>query len=295
MCTSARRLLPALAALVAGAVLGGCGSAAPAPPPPILTAAAERFAASGPASMTPPATDQQTAVVAMLFPTSGPEARWTQGLTRFVQAVRYQALRDCVAARHAPMPLVPPPAFVRFYDLPDLAYIRRHGFADPIPGASPAAAVAPTAQAERVQQDCLRVAAQRAGDLQASYQPLQAAWFRALAEPASDPAVERAYRGLPACLHRAGIRAADEPGFFAALATAERAARQPAAVESRYAAAYGTCMAPVEAARIPARRALRNHFLAAHDQQIRTLQATLVTAYQELSRTTGIQIQFPVL
>src|SRR5215470_1717199 len=100
-----------LVAVIGAATVVGRGPATV----PLAESVGAAVAAAGPPSATPPAGLQRYAVTAMLFPTSGPETRWTQGLGRFVSAVRHDSLRSCVRSHRVPMPLVPPPMFVGFY------------------------------------------------------------------------------------------------------------------------------------------------------------------------------------
>jgi hypothetical protein len=277
---------PILAALLLSASIAGCARGSP---PPLLSASAQRIGAAGPISATPPASSQQEAVVAMLLPTSGTEARWTQGLLRFVWAVRYQSTRACVRARGVPMPLVPPPLFVRFYALPDLDFIRRHGFSTEVrdperhPAGPPSQAVATTQRA------CQQAAGQLAQDMQSTYAGLQAEWLDSLGALQADPGVEAAYRAVPRCFASHQVRASTEAAFFTVLAR-----QRGAAAQHRLAVVYAACLAPVEKLRTAKRQAMRAGFLARHEQEVRALEATLVPQLQALSRNTGVPIVFPV-
>src|SRR5436305_7768 len=102
----------------------GCGRATATPKDHHPSTAAESVESSAPVTHDIPAD-----VVPMVLPVTGADTRWTQGLDAFLQAARYSALRDCVRAHGLAMPDVPPPMFVRYMDIPDLAYIRAHGFA----------------------------------------------------------------------------------------------------------------------------------------------------------------------
>jgi hypothetical protein len=251
-------------------------------------------AAAGPPTVAPPASLLQDAVLAMVLPVSGSEARWTQGLDRFTSAVRYAALRDCVRSHQVPMPLVAPPMFIRFYDIPDLAYIRAHGFSDQVsdPEPHPPASVATAA----VQNTCLETSRNAAQPLVATYAAVRLEWMREIASVQTDPDVAKADRTLPTCLARHHLHAADERTFFAVLADRSRrlAGRPQAAREMRELAAdYATCMAPIETVRTAKRTQLRKTFLTDHPTDVQLLERTLPTKIKEIQRTTHIEVTFP--
>ena len=98
----------------------GCGGPPPAPHPPAVT-------------YDPPAD-----VLLMVLPATGRETRWRQGLDTFQQVLTQLTVTACLAPRGVAPPDGPPPMFVRFRDIPDLPYLRVHGFDAPTPPSPPA-------------------------------------------------------------------------------------------------------------------------------------------------------------
>lgn len=127
------------------------------------------------------------------------------------------------------------------------------------------------------------------------YLPVQQAWFGALTASRNDPAASRALRDLPGCLADHGYRVRDENAFFALVDS--RLMNAPAAdyarEDSALGSAYALCMRPVEAAREPVRRHLRERFLAEHAEEIRGLRTALVPALRRAERTYGLRLAFP--
>jgi hypothetical protein len=233
-------------------------------------------------------------IVPMLFPATGAETRWTQGLDAFLQTVRYAALQDCVRAHQVAVPNVPPPMFVRYLDIPDLAFIRVHGFS----AETTAGAAAPDGTPSAAQQQCLATAADADRALRASFVPLQAQWFAALASIRDQPQVAAAYRDSTSCLRQRGLTVSDENDFFTLVdsrlhALDGQSAKQT--TEHELAVHYATCMQPVEAVREPLRTRLREQFVADHAQQVQALRSTLVAQLHDLEKRLGTPISFPAV
>lgn len=236
-------------------------------------------------------------IVPMLFPATGTDTRWTQGLDRLLQAARYTDLQNCAGSHHVAVPDIPPPMFVRFLDIPDLAFIRAHGFSD-----SAQASASTAAPADRTpsatQQQCLASAADADKAVRASFAPLQAQWFRALSGIRDRPEVVAAYRDFAACLRQRGLAVSDENDFFTLLESRLHPLDgKPgrAAVEHELAGQYATCMEPVESVREPIRTRLRDGFVAEHAQQVDALRSTLVPRIRELEKRLGTAISFPAV
>ncbi|MGW7545178.1 hypothetical protein ACWGKQ_29335 [Streptomyces sp. NPDC054770] len=236
--------------------------------------------------------------VRMVLPTTGAESRWSQGLEVFVQQVQRAAAVSCARARGFTLPAQVPIAFIRYYELPDLDFIDRHGTSEsatvPAPSASPAPARTGTAAETRA---CLARGTAAAKALRGRYAEVQGQWFGTLTALRRDPATLRALRTLPDCLARYGIRARDENAFFALadrlMQTAD-ASGLPAR-EHELGQAYAACMRPVEAVREPARARLRTRFLAApeHADAVRALRTSLVPALRAAGKRYGVPLVFP--
>jgi hypothetical protein len=281
--------------LLLATVIGAAGVAGRGPATvPLAESVGAAIAAAGPPNASPPARLQWYATTAMLFPTSGPETRWTQGLGRFVSAVRHASLRSCVRSHGVPMPLVPPPMFGGFYDIPDLGHIRDHGFSQSTKDPDPHPDV--SASAVAVQKSCVTASRQSVQGVQALYASLQAKWLGTMASLGTDPDVVAAYRTLPACLARHAVRAADEQSFFAVLAARMRSVvGKPGAerVERELATHYATCMAPIESVRVAKRLELRRAFLAEHAADVEQVRLVLLPQLEQLQRTSGVQLVYP--
>jgi len=233
-------------------------------------------------------------IVPMLFPANGAETRWTQGLTAYLQTVQYNALQDCARSYHIAAPNVPPPMFVRYLDIPDLAFIRVHGFsADTATGAGP-----PDETPSAAQRQCLAAAADADRALRASVTALQAQWFAALSTIREQPPVAAAYRDFTACLGQRGLAVSDENDFFTLVDSRlhhldGQPAREP--TEHELAAHYVACTQPVEAVREPQRQRLRHQFVAGHAGQVTTLRSSLVPQLRDLEKRLGTPISFPAV
>ncbi|MBK3643628.1 hypothetical protein [Streptomyces sp. MBT33] len=288
-----RLRLPIHAAVAVVAVLLTACSADPAPH------SAGVAAADGPAqpvtrahlSLTPPADP-----VRMALPATGAETRWTQGLDVFVQQVSRAATASCAAERGAAVPRQVPLAFIRFFEIPDLDFIARHGTSESaaVPTSAPhASATRPADPA--VLRECGAEGKAAADALRDLYAPLQQRWFAELVSLRHDPATVKSLRALPPCLAGHGIRVRDENGFFAlADARMQTAAAAELPRESRaLGRAYAACMRPVEAVREPARERLRARFLKSHTREIRALRGTLVPALRHAETRYDVRLAFP--
>lgn len=286
---------PTLALTVA--LTAGCVSGPERNPLPLQPAPSGPSAA-GPASVSHAMPDD---VVRMLFPATGRESRWAQGLDAFGQQIGHAVARSCARSHGAAAPEGPPPTFIRLSDLPDLAFIRRHGFTtsaevplpDPAAG-SPAPARDAARQEPRRCEASARAAVKRFREL---YAPLQRRWWRRIAAVRDEPRVARALEELPGCLDRHGAPAGSEDAFFALVDTRLQRSDSPAAADRtdrRLGAGYAACMEPVEAVRRPLRRQLRQEFTARHAQQTARVRQHLVPEIRRLERRHGIRISFPV-
>ncbi|WP_329264136.1 hypothetical protein [Streptomyces pseudovenezuelae] len=287
----ARTLAAAATALLTaacGTAAGSSGQGPSAPPAPTTAAAPARVTHTLPRD---PAL--------MVLPATGAESRWTQGLDVFVQQVARTAAADCAHDEGITPPGQEVPlAFISYAELPDLAFLGRHGFGHgtevpvPTPAASPAAARSGGAAETR---RCRAEGEAAGAAVRDVYLPVQRAWFGALTASRNDPAASRALRGLPGCLADRGYRVRDENAFFALVDS--RLMNAPAAdyarEDSALGSAYALCMRPVEAAREPVRRHLRERFLAEHAEQIRELRTALVPALRRAERTYGLRLAFP--
>ncbi|MFE9605892.1 hypothetical protein [Streptomyces hokutonensis] len=315
--TLARAAMAVAAALLTGACSTAAGSTtaggtpAPAPAPARLTYALPADPAR------------------MVLPTTGAESRWTQGLDAFGQQVASSVTADCAREHGFALPEQVPPAFISYSNLPDLAFLGRHGFghgaevpgpgsawsrqpagspgsvANPSPAQTPAPLVSPapsesgspaSAKSGSPAQirDCQTRGSAAAGKVRGVYLPLQKRWFGELATTRDDPAAE-AIAALPRCLAKQGYRVRDEDAFFSLVDSRLMKASSAdfARVDTALGSVYATCMRPVEAVREPARRALRERFLADNAQEIRALRAALVPALRRAEKEYGVRLAFP--
>ncbi len=87
--------------------------------------------------------------VRMVLPATGAETRWTQGLYVFGRQVDRAATADCARRGGFALPAEIPLAFIRFFALPDLDFIARHGLSAsaevPAPATAPSTARTGTA------------------------------------------------------------------------------------------------------------------------------------------------------
>lgn len=281
------------------AVFAAACSAGPAP-----LAAPSRAARVAPARLSDALPDDP---VRMVLPATGAETRWTQGLDVLVRQEARAVAASCARDHRTVLPAQAPLAFIRYYELPDLDFVARHGMSEsaPVPAATPVPATTGTntgggngsggsggpAAARR----CLAAGTAAATALRDGYAALQGRWFDALVPLRRDPAVLRALRTLPGCLAGHGIRVRDENGFFA-LADSRAQTTAPdrlPAVEHALGDAYADCMRPVEAVRESARLRLRARFVAEHAAAIRSLRATLVPSLRRAEREHGLRLVFP--
>lgn len=290
----ARTAAAAAAALLTaacGTAAGSAGQGPSAPPAPTTAAAPARVTHTLPADP-----------VRMVLPVTGAESRWTQGLDVFGQQVARTAAADCAREERATLPEEVPLAFISYAELPDLAFLGRHGFGHgtevppPAPAPTSAAGTTPlrpgsTAQIRR----CRAQGEAAAKAVREVYLPLQRAWFGELSAARRSPAATRALDGLPGCLARQGYRVRDENAFFALVDSRlmDAPAADYARVDSELGSAYATCMRPVEAAREPVRRDLRERFLADHAEEAGALRAALVPALRRAEKTYDLRLAFP--
>ncbi|MGW6211100.1 hypothetical protein [Streptomyces sp. NPDC055109] len=288
----------AIAALVTAACAADpAPTADPTPPAPVSAA---RLSAALPDDP-----------VRMVLPATGAETRWTQGLDVFVRQEARAVAASCAHDHGTEPPTQDPVTFIRYYELPDLDFVTRHGMsgsaAVPVvtPGPVRTDTGARSGKGKRggagdagdtaVVRRCVTEGTAAATALRDTYAALQGQWFGTLVPLRHDPAVLRALRTLPGCLARRGIRVRDENGFFA-LADARQqttpADRLPA-VERALGSAYADCMRPVEAVREPARLRLRARFLADHAAEVRTLRANLLPALRRAGEEHGLRLVFP--
>ncbi|MFE9094350.1 hypothetical protein [Streptomyces sp. NPDC007264] len=232
----------------------------------------------------------------MLFPATGAETRWTQGLDVFVRQVSRAAAAECAHDRGIGLPEQVPLAFIRFSEVPDLDFLARHGFGQsapvPTPTARPVAAPSGSAAAVRA---CRAEGETAADTLRGPYAGLQGRWFAQLAPLRREPATARALRTLPGCFAGHGIKARDEDGFFRG-ADARLNSVTPVELPGAdlgLGRAYADCMRPVEAVREPARLRLRERFLADHADDIRELRETLVPSLRRAEERYGLRLAFP--
>lgn len=234
--------------------------------------------------------------VRMLFPATGAESRWTQGLDVFVRQVSRATAASCAHDHGIGLPEDVPVAFIRFFEVPDLDFIARHGLSES--AQVPALETGPAATrpgSSAVVRRCLSEGAAAAKALHDSYATLQRRWFRELASVSRAPATHRALGTLPDCLAQHGVKARDEGGVMA-VADALLQTAAPADIPRagrQLGRAYATCMRPVEAVREPARLSLRTRFLAEHADEVRELRETLVPSLRSAEKEHGVSLAFP--
>ncbi|MFI0965880.1 hypothetical protein ACH4S8_31475 [Streptomyces sp. NPDC021080] len=298
--------------MAAAVLLTAACSADPAPPsdpPSAAHVAAARLSAVLPDDP-----------VRMVLPATGAETRWTQGLDVFVRQEARAAATACARDHGTVLPEQAPLAFIRYYELPDLGFIARHGLSESatVPTPTSAPALGPTTAgtmtaggngngqgsgtgdsgasgATAVARECLAKGTAAATALRDSYAALQGQWFDTLVSLRRDRGVLRALHTLPDCLAGHGIRVRDENGFFALADTQEQTAApdELPAVERALGSAYADCMRPVEAVREPARLRLRTRFLADHAAEARTLRSSLVPSLHRAAEKHGLRLVFP--
>ncbi|MGW3102354.1 hypothetical protein [Streptomyces sp. NPDC001100] len=234
--------------------------------------------------------------VRMVLPATGAETRWTQGLYVFGQQVTREAAAGCARRGGFALPREIPLAFIRFFALPDLDFIARHGLSTSadVPATAVAPSTARTATAAEVRR-CRAEGAKAAAALSDIYLPVEQRWFGRLGALDDDPATVRARRGLSGCLSAHGVRAGDEKSFMAVADSRQNSATaaELPAVEGELGRIYATCMRPVEAVRAPARLRLRAGFLTEHTAEIRALRTKLLPAVRRAERQYGLTLVFP--
>ncbi|WUD72204.1 hypothetical protein OG937_11200 [Streptomyces sp. NBC_00510] len=242
--------------------------------------------------------------VRMLFPATGAETRWTQGMDVLRQQASRYAAASCARDAGISLPEQMPVAFIPFGDIPDLDFIDRHGFGQsaevPAPAAGPLTARSGNPAATRSADPAAIRRCSGAGSAAArrtrdAFAPLQGEWFRELASLRRDPATIRALGTLPGCLAGHGFHVRDEDAFFglvdSRLLTADTT--DLPRVNRELGHAYASCMRPVEAVREPARLRLRTRFVDEHADQIRELRKTLVPSLRGTEEQYGLHLSFP--
>lgn len=290
---SAHRILARTAVAAAGAVLVTACSAGP------QDSGSTSSAPLTPAHLSHALPDDP---VRMVLPANGAETRWTQGLDVFGQQVARAGADSCARRLGIRLPRQIPVVFIRFFEVPDLDFIARHGLSAsaevPAPGVNPTPAVSPAPARAGTKAEirrCQKEGADAVSALRDAYVPLQGAWFDELADLRRAPATARVLEELSACFARQGFRAPDELSFMGlgdARKQAASAAELPA-VETEMGRAYATCMRPVEAVRDPARLKLRADFLTDHAAQVRELRRTLVPLLHRAEMQYGVRPAFP--
>ncbi|MER5202484.1 hypothetical protein [Streptomyces sp. NPDC002825] len=296
--TTRHRLVRRIAVTAATAALAAACSAAPSSPPsPQARPGAPALVSVTSARVDHVLPDDPTR---MLFPTAGDETRWTQGLDAFAQQIAYAAASSCARRGGFVLPPeLPPPAFIRLFELPDLDFVAHHGFsrsADvPMPAPGPGSAAARTGDAAEIRR-CQAEGGAAANTVRKRYTALQQRWFQQLTTLRRDPATLAAFAGLPACLAGQGVQAQSEDDFFAQVdrrvqqaATEADAGREDRALGH----AYATCMRPVEDVRVAARERLRTRFLTEHAAELGTLRKTFVPDLHAAEKRYGVVLSFP--
>lgn len=251
-------------------------------------------ATPGDAVQAPPVTQEfPVDPVPMVLPTTGAETRWTQGLRAFTWRIGDTVTRACARDGNVALPDAPPPMFVRFFGIPDLEFIRAHGFAG---GSAPAVAQGGEPDAVR-QRQCVEEGRTAVRPLELMYSSLQQQWFDAVSAIDANDQVSDAFQGFTECLWRRGVRVRDEYEFFAFLESQVNAVdgQESADVERKLAIDYVTCMAPVESVRHPLREQRRREFVRAHAPEIEILRQTLLPAIRDLEARFTIPITFPAV
>ncbi|MFJ9866111.1 hypothetical protein [Streptomyces sp. NPDC101165] len=236
-------------------------------------------------------------LTSMVLPTTGEETRATQGLEVFGKLAAAWVVFDCARQHGETLPDGPPPMFTRYSMLPDLEFLRVHGFDGGTfaPGAPPArrdssdGAATPGAELRR----CMDRATPVTRELQQVYAPLQSQWFARLAPLDRDPTVRKAYRSFARCLGDHHVNAKDENDFFGLVD--QRLQASDTSGSRRLAAVYATCMKPVEAARKPLRNDLARKFRVTHAEEIAQVRAELPEKVHEMEKGYRIRFSIPKL
>ncbi|WP_432129230.1 hypothetical protein [Streptomyces sp. bgisy082] len=226
----------------------------------------------------------------MLFPSTGAETRFTQGLDGFLELAQDVYTRAC--GRGGDTADGPPPMFVRRMALPDLVHIQAHGFSStpvPRPPVTRRATAVPC-DADTARAEILAV--------KKLFVPLQAQWWNTVDTLDKSPEVRRAFEGLRTCLPAHGVAATDEDAFFglvdSRLNALDGEPRAAAREDRRLGAVYARCMAPVETVREKLREQRRVAFLDAHSAEVERLRAVLPERLRQLEERYGIRYGVPV-
>ncbi|MGW2559346.1 hypothetical protein ACWCXB_08900 [Streptomyces sp. NPDC001514] len=258
----------------------------------------------GPSGSTSPAPDTPARVtyappddpVRMLFPTTGAETRWTQGLDVFGQQVARTVAASCARDSGIGLPDQAPPAFIPFSGVPDLEFLAQHGFGYSAEVPDPASSPAPSRSGSPAEvRRCLDEGASAARLTRDAYAPFQRLWFRELASLRRDPATIRAFGALPGCLAEHGFQVRDEDSFLGLVDSRLLSADSAdfSHVNRELGRAYASCMRPVEAVREPARLRLRTRFLTDHADQVRELRKNLFPSLHRAEQRYGVRLIFP--
>ncbi|MEV5607336.1 hypothetical protein [Streptomyces sp. NPDC052225] len=283
-----RRSVGTTLALVGTLLLPGLTSCSS--PQPTAQASSRSAAPAPPTTVT---RAMPSDIAAVLLPSTGPQTRWAQGLDTFGTLAAKAATRSCADSHGVTMPQTMPGMFFRIMEIPDLPFIRLHGFDGGFaPGeSSTAAPAAAPASPSPAQQRCTREGMKAGRELKDIYVPLQSKWWTRTASLRRDPRVEAAFRHFGACLSDHDVPAKDENAFFA-LADRRMQAGDTAGAQ-HLGNVYATCMTPVEAVREPLRKKLNAQFRAAHASELKRLNTALPAKIHELEKRYGIQISFP--
>ncbi|WP_055566395.1 hypothetical protein [Streptomyces atriruber] len=224
-------------------------------------------------------------VIPMLFPATGVESRRTQGLTGLLALAQDVRTKACTTPTGGAPADDPPAMFVRRMALPDLAYVRAHGFTSP---PVPTLAASPR---------CADATEERITSLGKMIAPLQARWWKVVESVNDEPTVQRAYTKLKGCFAGHGLAADDEDAFFGVVDSRLSArGSDPRAAERedrRLGALYARCMAPVEAVREGLRQQRRKAFLKSHSAEVGRLQNTLPERLDQVEDSFDVHYSAP--
>ncbi|MEV7544099.1 hypothetical protein [Streptomyces sp. NPDC089915] len=285
-----------------GAVLAGTllmlssACSAPAHPGSATSGAPDGTAAAGPAVPVSYGIPQD--VTAMVLPATGKDTRLTQGLEGFTGLIRSQVLRGCLTGAHAAVPDMPPPMFIRLFEVPDLEFIARDGFqGSVIPGSVPGPSAPGSAMPdEALARRCTQQGDAAAAELQSSYGPLLSRWLLQLAPLERNEAVVSARTSFTACLAGKGVQAKDENAFFDGVDRKMQASDGREALKAedrRLGAIYATCFGPVEAAREPLRVQLRERFAAENQAELEKVRGGLPGLLAGMEKRYALRFSVP--
>ncbi|MFD8141825.1 hypothetical protein [Streptomyces sp. NPDC059708] len=237
-------------------------------------------------------------VTAMVLPVTGKDTRLTQGLEGFDGLIRYQVMRGCLTSAHAAVSDIPPPMFIRLFEIPDLEAIARNGFQGSVmPGFTPSPSAPGSAMPdEALGQRCSKQGDAASAELHSAYGPLLSRWLLQLAPLEQNESVVSARTSFTACLADKGVQAKDENGFFADVDRKMQASDGREALKTedrRLGAIYATCFKPVEAAREPLRAHLREQFAAEHRDELEKVRGNLPGLLAEMEKRHSLRFSVP--